>query len=571
MAIAPRFSVITPVHNPDAAVLRAAIRSVVRQSYTRWELCLVDDGSTAPHVRGVLEAAAASDDRIHVRYRPESGGIVAASNDALDMATGEFVAFLDHDDELHPEAFTALDQAIRADDQIDYLYTDEDKVNEDGVRYDPFLKPDWSPERFRAQMYTCHLSVARRALVDEVGRFRVGYDGAQDWDLVLRVTERARKVEHVRGVYYHWRSVATSVASSSAAKPWAYEAARKALNDHLERTGVQGIVDDMPDTPGEFRILPALQDAPLVSIIIPTVGTARPIHFTEQPLVVNCVRRLVERTTYPNYEIVVVADAPTPSAVLEELTELGGDRLRVVPFDRPFHFSEKINVGALHARGDLLLLLNDDTEVASDHWLDSLVMYAQLPGVGAVGAKLRFGDGRLQHVGIGGTRGAPGHLYYGFPSDHGGYFDAAVLPGNYLAVTGACLLTPRHCFEEVGGLSPEFPVNYNDVDYCMKLHAAGYRIVYSPEATLWHYESSTRESGPVAPAELELINARWGRLLHDDPYNHPGFVPGQLDHFLPPVLPDGTILGWWPGDGEGMVGGAIRRRAGVLLDRLRGR
>ena len=198
-------------------------------------------------------------------------------------------------------------------------------------------------------------------------------------------------------------------------------------------------------------------------------------------------------------------------------------------------------------------------------------MYALLPGVGAVGAKLRFGDGRLQHVGIGGTRGAPGHLYYGFPGDHGGYFDAAVLPGNYLAVTGACLLTHRHCFEEVGGLSPEFPVNYNDVDYCLKLHAAGHRIVYTPEAALWHYESSTREGGPVRPAELELINARWGGLLHDDPYNHPGFVPGQFDHFLPPVLPDGTIVGWWPGDGEGMVGGALRRRASALIGRLRGR
>lgn len=571
MARSPRFSVITPVHNPDEPVLHAAIRSVTDQTFGDWELCLVDDGSTKPHVRQVLESAAASDPRVRVRYRPDSGGIVAASNDALDMATGEFVAFLDHDDELHPGALTAIHQAIRANPDVDYLYTDEDKVNEEGVRYDPFLKPAWSPERFRTQMYTCHLSVARRSLVEEVGRFRSGYDGAQDWDLVLRVTEQARRVLHVRGIYYHWRAVATSVASSSAAKPWAYEAARKALNDHLERTGVQGIVDDMPGTPGEFRILPALQQTPLVSIIIPTAGQSRPIHFVDQPLVVNCVRRLVERTTYPSYEIVVVVDDHTPDAVLEELAEIAGDRLRVVPFDRPFHFSEKINLGALHAVGDLLLLLNDDTEVSSDHWLDSLVMYALLPGVGAVGAKLRFGDGRLQHVGIGGTRGAPGHLYYGFPADHGGYFDAAVLPANYLAVTGACLLTPRHCFEEVGGLSPEFPVNYNDVDYCLKLHAAGHRIVYSPEATLWHYESSTREAGPVHEAELARINRRWGKYLHDDPFHHPGFVPGQLDHFLPPVLPDGTVVGWWKGDGDGLVGSAVRRRLSGLRHRLRAR
>lgn len=571
MARQPRFSVITPVHDPDAEILRAAIRSVVDQTHESWQLCLVDDGSTRPHVREILDAAAASDPRIHVQHRPVAGGIVAASNEALEVATGEFVAFLDHDDELHRGALEALDRAICANPEADYLYTDEDKLTEDGLRYDPFLKPDWSPERFRTQMYTCHLSVARRALVDEVGRFRPGYDGAQDWDLVLRVTERARQVVHVRGIYYHWRSVATSVASSSAAKPWAYEAARKALTDHLERTRVQGIVDDMPSTPGEYRILPSLQQTPLVSIIIPTAGSSRPIHFEDRPLVVNCVRHLVERTTYPSYEIVVVADKPTPPEVMAELEAIAGDRLRVVPFDRPFNFSEKINVGALHASGDLLLLLNDDTEVAVDTWLDSLVMYALLPGVGAVGAKLRFGDGRLQHVGIGGTRGAPGHFYYGFPADHGGYFDAAVLPGNFLAVTGACLLTTRECFEEVGGLSPQFPVNYNDVDYCLKLHGAGYRIVYSPEASLWHYESSTRTMVPVRPIELEMINARWGSLLRDDPFNHPGFVPGQLDHFLPPLFPDGTVLGWWPGDGASIVGSAVRRRVERLLRRSRSR
>ena len=566
----PRFSVITPVHDPDEAVLRATIASVVGQTYRDWQLCLVDDGSTLPHVRAVLDDAAASDERIVVQHRAEAGGIVAASNDALDMATGEFVAFLDHDDLLHPGALKAISDAIRRHPRVDYLYTDEDKVTEAGIRYDPFLKPAWSPERFRTQMYTCHLSVARRSLVEEVGRFRPGYDGAQDWDLVLRVTERARQIEHVRGIYYHWRAVAASVASSSAAKPWAYEAARKAITDHLERCDIQGIVDDVPGKPGEYRILPSLQATPLVSIIIPTAGTSRPIHFRDQPLVVNCVRRLVERTSYPSYEIVLVADRSTPAEVLEEVEAIAGDRLRVVDFDRPFHFSEKINVGALHAEGDLLLLLNDDTEATSHHWLDALVMYALLPGVGAVGAKLRFGDGRLQHVGIGGTRGAPGHMYYGFPGDHGGYFDDAVLPGNLLAVTGACLLTPRRCFEEVGGLSPEFPVNYNDVDYCFKLHAAGHRIVYTPEATLWHYESSTREGGPVQAAELERINRRWGSLLHDDPFNHPGFVPGQLDRFLPPVLPDGTIVGWWKGDGDSLLGSALRRRGEALLARVRG-
>jgi glycosyltransferase involved in cell wall biosynthesis len=269
--MSPRFSILTPVYNPPADVLRATLASVGAQSYEGWEHCIADDGSTAPHVRPILEEAATADPRVRVVYRPESGGIVAATNDALALAQGEFIAMLDHDDLLHPDALSHVSHALHVHPDADYVYTDEDKIDEEGNHYDLFLKPDWSPERFRAQMYTCHFSVLRKVLVDQVGGFRPGFDGSQDWDLVLRVTERARRVVHVRENCYHWRASAASAAGDDVAKPWAFESAKRAINDHLERTGFQGVVDD-GEAPGTYRIRPQLQVHPVVGIVIPTAG-----------------------------------------------------------------------------------------------------------------------------------------------------------------------------------------------------------------------------------------------------------------------------------------------------------
>jgi len=517
---APRFSIVTPVYETPAAVLWDMLESVRGQSFADWELCLVDDASPTAWVRETLDRVAAEEPRIRIAHRAENGGIVAASNDALALARGEFVALLDHDDKLHPDALRLVDAAIGDDPEVDYVYTDEDKLEERGRHLSPFLKPDWSPERMRTQMYTCHLSVFRRALVEEVGGFDGEFEGAQDWDLVLRATERARKVLHVPRVLYHWRSIATSAAAGEEVKPWAFEAGKRAVQAHCERIGLEATVERDPEDQGVYRLNPRLSREPSVSIVIPTNGQAREVRYEEIVLVENCVRSIVSDSTYSNYELVVVVDTNTPQAVLRRLRELGGERLRLVDFDRPFNFSEKINAGAVRAEGDHLLLLNDDVEVATTDWLERMVMYSELDGVGAVGARLLLEDGRLQHGGVNFEGGLPGHPYYGWPGDAAGYANNLKVTRNLLAVTGACLMTRRELFDRVGGFTTTFPVNYNDVDYCLKLRAAGKRVAYVADVAMLHFESSSRSSD-VAEWEKQQLLARWVGMTQPDPYSNP--------------------------------------------------
>jgi GT2 family glycosyltransferase len=523
----PRFSILTPVFETPAAVLQAMLRSVRRQGFGDWELCLVDDASIEPHVREIVDAAAAGDPRVRVRHRDENGGIVAASNDALAMAEGEFVVLLDHDDKLHPDALELVDEALRADPEVDYVYTDEDKIDEGGHHSGPFFKPDWSPERFRTQMYTCHLSVMRRTLVEEVGGFHPEFEGSQDWDLILRVTERARRVTHVPRILYHWRMLATSAAGGGEeAKPWAFEAGTRALQAHCDRIGFQARVERDLEHPGVYELVPRLERRPPVSIVIPTAGNSREVRFEQTVLVTHCVRSIVETSTYDEYELVVVADASTSPEVVDELREIAGERLRVVPFEGEFSFSEKINAGAAAAEGEHLLLLNDDIEVIAPEWIERMVMYSSHPGIGAVGGRLILEDGRLQHVGVLFENGGlAGHHYHGFRGDFAGYSNSVLVAQNLSAVTGACLMTPRARFEEAGGLSTELPVNYNDIDYCLKLRARGLRIVYDPGTLLHHFESSSRPTD-VAEWEKEFVIERWGPLIDPDPFSNPNLRYG---------------------------------------------
>lgn len=540
--MSPRFSIVTPVYDTPAAVLRSTIRSVTEQTFPDWELCLIDDCSPSPHVAEVLDEAAAGEPRIKLVRRLENGGIVPASNDGLAAATGEFIALLDHDDELHPDALRRVDEALRAQPDADYVYTDEDKIDERGRRSGPFYKPDWSPERLRTQMYTCHLSVLRRALVDEVGGFRADVEGSQDWDLVLRVTERARKVLHIPQVLYHWRLLATSTAAGGeAAKPYAYEAGTRALQAHCERIGLPATVERDLDHSGVYHLRPTLEAHPSVSIVIPTNGGTREVRGEVIALVVHCVRSIVETSTYPDYELVVVADGGTPTPVLDELRSIAGDRVRVVPYHHAFNFSDKINVGALASEGEHLLMLNDDMEVVTPDWLERMVMYSAFPGIGAVGAKLLFGDGRLQHVGVMMRCASPGHLFRGFSNDFGGYANVVRVANNYSAVTGACLMTPRQVFDEVGGLSLNFPLSFNDVDYCLKVQTLDKRVVYDPDTVLYHFESSSR-SPKVSDWELDLFQRRWRYATMRDPYDNPNFHPSSV-HMVPPVYHgDGEVL-----------------------------
>jgi GT2 family glycosyltransferase len=532
---APRFSILTPVYETPADVLAAMLGSVAAQRFADWELCLVDDCSSQPHVGEMLAAAARSDPRVRVLRREENGGIVAASNDALAMARGELVALLDHDDLLHRDALARVHEAIAAEPEADYVYTDEDKVDRAGRRSSPFFKPDWSPERMRTQMYTCHLSVLRRSLVEEVGGFDPGFEGSQDWDLVLKVTERARKVLHVPKILYHWRTLETSAAGGGEeAKPWAFEAGTRAVQAHCERIDLPAEVVRDEDVPGVYHLRPRLERQPSVSIVIPTAGQSRQVRYEDVVLATHCVRSIVEASTYENYELVCVADASTDAATIEELRAIGGERLRIVPFEGPFDFSAKVNRGAVHSEGEHLLLLNDDMEVASADWIERLVMYSDLAGVGAVGARLLWEDGRLQHAGILFENGGyPGHIFRGFSGEFRGYSNNVLVAQNYLAVTGACLMTSREAFEEVGGFSTTLPVNYNDMDYCLKLRTQGLRVVYDPDTVLYHFESSSR-STEVEDWEKEQLLDRWLPLTAVDPATNPMLRHGtpRLSSFL---------------------------------------
>ncbi len=540
----PRFSILTPVYETPAGVLRKTLRSVQRQSFGDWELCLVDDGSEQPHVREILDQAQHEDERIRVSYRESNSGIVAASNDALAMAQGEFIALLDHDDMLHPDALAHVAEALDQTPEADYAYTDEDKVNLAGQHSHPFFKPDWSPERLRTQMYTCHLSVLRRSLVEEVGGFDPEFEGSQDWDLVLKVTERARAVVHVPRVLYHWRMLKTSAAAEAAAKPWAFEAGCRAVQAHCNRIGLHAEVDLDPEDPGVLHLKPKLERQPLVSIVIPTGGQAREVRFKPVILVVNCVRNIVEQSTYENYEIVCVVDESVQPVILQELRDIAGDRLRLVPFTGSFNFSAKINLGAVRSRGEHLLLLNDDIEVDTPDWIERMVMYSERDEIGAVGGRLLWGDTRLQHVGIAFEGGLPHHTYRTFAGSHRGYANAVLIARNCLAVTGACLMTRRDVFEELGGLTMTLPVNFNDVDYCLKVHTSGRRIVYDPDLVMYHFESSSREA-VVEAWEVEQLVGRWQQVAAVDPFGNPNIrrgLPRLTSQFLwarrrPPRLP----------------------------------
>jgi GT2 family glycosyltransferase len=366
---------------------------------------------------------------------------------------------------------------------------------------------------------------------------------------VLKVTEQARAVLHVPRVLYHWRTLESSTAGSGeAAKPWAFEAGKRAIQAHCERIGMPARCERDPDDPGVYHLQPELVDEPLVSIVIPTAGQVREIRYQPVVLVSHCLRSIVETSSYKNYELVVVVDSPADPALLEELRQIGdqrlvdqleaiaGDRLRLVRFDGPFSFSRKINQGAIASQGEHLLLLNDDIEVATPDWIERMVMYSGMEEIGAVGGRLVLEDGRLQHVGVRFQGGLPGHPYLGFRSDFRGYANGVRVAGNCLAVTAACLMTRRQLFEQLGGLDRAFPVNYNDVDYCLKLLHSGYRNVFDPYAELFHFETSSRATGSVSDQELQTLRDRWGRVLRRDPYYNPGFG-GRPDFVVPLSVP----------------------------------
>ena len=525
----PLISVIVPVYNTDPQWLRACIESVRRQAYANWELCICDDASTLPATVQTLREYE-SDERVRMRFASVNGGISVASNLALELARGDFVALLDHDDELAPDALAEVVRYVNAHAGADVIYSDEDKLDLQGARCDVFFKPDWSPEHFLTCMYTCHLMVVRRQLMSEVGGFRTGYEGAQDYDLLLRLMERTRHIHHIPRVLYHWRKLPQSTASAGQAKPWALDAGRLAIEDYVRRTAIDAEV--LPGgLPGLYRVRRRIRGRPLVSIVIPTAGRPRDVNGTPVDLLAQAIRSVVEKTSYDAYEFIIVADeAGVPATTT---SALAGTRHTVLAFARLglFNFSAKINAGVAASSGEHVLLFNDDLEVIAPEWLSAMLEYSQEPAIGAVGAKLLYPDGRLQHIGmVLGVAGLAAHAFHQHPGVSAGYAGSAIMPRNYSAVTAACLMTRRGVFDEVGRFDERFPIDFNDVDFCLRVRSAGYRVVFTPWAQLYHHESASFGVRRQDLAGLAEMRRRWGAVIDRDPYYNPNLTRDFPDY-----------------------------------------
>ena len=518
------FSFITPLYNTPEATLRAMIDSVLAQAYPKWELCLADDASTAPHVRAVVEEYRTKDPRIKVAWRERNGHISAASNAALALATGDYVALLDHDDTIPPDALYWVAREIDEHPDAALLYSDEDKLGFDGERTNAYFKCDWNPDLFLSHNLITHLGVYRADIVRDIGGFREGFEGAQDYDLALRFIERieARQIRHIPRILYHWRMIAGSTAVAAGEKDYAAERARKAVQEHLDRRGVAATVETVPVAVQRVRYrLP--DDPPLASIIIPTRNGEK--------LVRQCVESIQAKTTYANREILLVdngSDDPGATRYFESLAKAGTVRLLKDP--KPFNFSRLNNDAAKQAKGAILVFMNNDIEVIAPEWLAEMVSHALRPEIGGVGAKLWYPNDTIQHAGLVLVAGLAAHAHLGKPKGDNGYFSRANLLQSLSGVTAACLAMRREVFEKAGGFDEKLAVAFNDVDLCLKIDAAGYRNLYTPYAELYHHESATRgyEDTPEKmkrfQKEADLLRGRWMAKLMYDPYYNPNLT-----------------------------------------------
>jgi GT2 family glycosyltransferase len=515
---APLFSVLTPVYDPPVDVLEETIDSVRLQSFDDWELILVDDCSSSEAVREALRRAAALDDRIRVRERTVNGGISAASNDAIAAASGRFLALLDHDDLLSPDALEVMASVIAAHPDVDYLYSDEDKADASGRHFGQFCKPDWSPEFLRSQMYTCHLSVIRSSLLDEVGGFDSTFDGSQDHDLVLRLTERARKVLHVPHLLYHWRQLAGSTAGSLTAKPRAWEVGRKAVQAHLDRMHVSATAIPGP-APGTFELQRQLPHDYRVSLLIPTRGTTGMVWGEERCFVLEAVRSALAATDHSEIEIVVVYDPLMPERILTELARIvPSGSLVLVPGAGSASLSYKLNLGASASSGDALVLLSDHVEIRRPRWLENLVGPLLEPDVGIVGARLVDGTGAIEHAGYAYGHGGYHSPFRGVSEQEAKTVSVLIVNRECSGVSTACAAIRRLVFEEVGGLCERLYSSLADVDLSMKLMSTGHRALWLANVELYYFESGV-DSRPVQPSEYELVDARWAVAQQKyDPY-----------------------------------------------------
>jgi GT2 family glycosyltransferase len=511
----PLISILVPAYRTPRWALERCVGSVLAQSMGDWQLCICDDASGDKELTDYLRSLPGLDRRIVVTALGENGGISTATNAALALATAPFVAFLDHDDELAPQALASVAASIASHPEGDMWYSDEDKIDLDGERFDPFFKPAWSPDLLTSFAYTAHLTVARQSLLSELGGLRPQFDGSQDYDLALRLAEKARAIVHIPEVLYHWRSIPGSAASGAEAKPWAFEAGRRAIEDAMERRGEPAEVTMLEQFPGRYHVRRHVRSGPLVSVIIP---------FRDEPaLLRTCVASMRDAPGYDRFEFVLVdngSQLPETAALLDELA--AEPDVRVVEQPGPFNWPAINNAAAAEAAGELLLFSNNDIEARVPRWMQAMVGHAERPEVGAVGSRLLYPDGAIQHAGVVvGLGGIAGHVLRGLPGTYPGYASMAIQTRNCSVVTGACMMVRREVFESVGGFDERLPVAFNDVDFCLKLGERRLLVVYCPLAELVHHESRSRGHTDDV-AETKRILERWGDVIAaGDPYVSP--------------------------------------------------
>ena len=534
LAMKPLISVVMPTYNTPEIFLRSCIESVINQSYQNWELCIADDASPNPEVRRVLDQYRDRDVRIHIVYRPQNGHISAASNSALEIAQGEYAALLDHDDALPEHALYFMVLAINQHPSAKVLYSDEDKIESKGNRFDPHFKSDWNPDLFYSQNYVSHLGVYRRDLLEHIGGFRLGIEGSQDQDLLLRCLPYVAHGEiiHIPRILYHWRAVEGSTAMEAGEKSYTTEAGIKALEDYFKAHGPSNISVEQGLVSNTYRVRwPIPAPAPLVSLLIPTRD--------RRELIETCVSSILDKSTYKNYEILILDNGSIEPETLTFFKQIQGEdaRVKVLRYDYPFNYSAINNFGVKHANGGIIGLVNNDIEVIGSEWLAEMVSHACRPEIGCVGAKLYYGNDTIQHAGvICGLGGVAGHSHKYFPRKAPGYFYRLTLTQTLSAVTAACLLVRREVYEEVGGLDEQnLTIAFNDVDFCLKVRAAGYRNIWTPYAELYHHESISRgdEDTPEKQArfqkEVEFMKNKWDAKLASDPYYSPNLTRDRED------------------------------------------
>ncbi|WP_143321847.1 glycosyltransferase [Clostridium sp. HBUAS56010] len=523
----PKMSVVIPAYKTPERFLSAMLDSLLAQTYGNWEVCIADGSPKGESVERVLKRYALKDERVRYVILGENKGISGNTNAAIEMATGDFIVLADHDDTMAPDALFECVKAIQSDAEIDVVYTDEDKLDIDGGElFEPHFKPDFNPDLLNSVNYICHLFVVSHELLLEVGGFREEYDGAQDYDFILRCTEKARKICHVPKALYHWRCHQNSTASNPESKLYAFEAGAKAVKAHFKRIGVNAISVEKGIDYGIYHTTFGINDSPLVSVIIPNKD-----HTADLDL---CIRSILHKSSYKNLEFIVVENNSTAPETFDYYEKIQKEftSVHVVKWEKEFNYSAINNFGVTFSKGEYLLFLNNDTEMINPDGIKEMLGFCQRQDVGIVGARLLYSDDTIQHAGVVvGFGGIAGHTFIGLHKSESSYFNQAMCARNYSAVTAACMMSKRSLFDQAGGFSEDLAVAFNDIDYCMKIRSLNKLVVYAPYALFYHYESKSRglEDTPEKVArfnrEIKKFSEKWPDILRDgDPYYNPNLT-----------------------------------------------